>query len=207
MKSMLSSCGVAATVTCALAASANAAIVQGTELAPYVAVTNQLATSHGVVFSSLNNPAVTFTELIPGLWGIQGTEPWALPANGGWFNSPIFATFVDPADGVTPAVVNGTISANWGDGGGDFDAVDMRVFDLSNNLITSQTFSGTSFTLISISGVGIARVEFWPNTNVGSGTSDTGLDWLSFPTPVVPAPGAGLTGLSLASLFAARRRR
>ncbi len=195
--------GVAAVSTCGGAAFG--VIVQGTELAPYQAVTNQLAQSHGAVFSSLNNPAVTFTELMPGLWGIQGTEPWALPANGGWFNSPIFLQFVDPSDGVTPAVVNGTVSAMWGDGGGDFDAVDMRAYDLANNLITSQTFTGSTFTLIQLTGVGIHRVEFWANTNVGSGTSDTGLDWVQYPTPVVPAPGA--LGLLLAGLIPAARRR
>ena len=188
------------------AAGASAAIVQGTELAPYQDVTNQLAMSHGVIFSSLNYPAVTFTELVPGLWGIQGAEPWAPPSNGGWYNSPIFATFVNPADGVTPAVVNGTVSARWGDGGGDFDAVDMRAYDLSNNLLAAQTFTGTTFTVISLTANGIARVEFWANTNVGAGTSDTGLDWLSFPTPFVPAPGAG-AALAIAGATLARRRR
>lgn len=183
--------------------SAQAVIIQGTELAPYLAVTNQLASSHGAVFSSLNYPAVTFTELIPGTWGIQGSEPWALPGNGGWFNSPIFVEFVDPADGITPAVVN-TVSAMWGDGGGDFDAVDMRVFDLSNTLITSQTFTGTTFTQIQLSAPGIHRVEFWANTNVGSGTSDTGLDWLMYPTPTVPAPGVAAFGLLALAL---RRHR
>ncbi len=189
-----------------LALPAHAIVVQGTELAPYSAVSTQLGTSHGVVFASANYPAVTFTELMPGLWGIQGAEPWALPSNGGWYNSPIIATFVDLSDGVTPAVVSGTISANWGDGGGDFDAVDMRLYDASNALIASQTFSGSSFTLISMNAVGVRRVEFWPNTNIGAGTSDTGLDWLSFDTPVaVPSPGAAL--LFAAPLLAHRRRK
>jgi hypothetical protein len=192
---------------CCLPIAAHAAIVQGTELPPYQNVTNQLATSHGVTFASLNFPAVTFTELMPGLWGIQGAEPWAPPSNGGWFNSPIFATFVDPNDGVTPAVVNGTVTARWGDGGGDFDAVDMRAYDLANNLIASQTFTGNTFTIISLTAVGINRVEFWANTNVGSGTSDTGLDWLDFPTPVaVPAPSAAAGLLALAAMTARRRR-
>lgn len=185
---------------------ASAVIVQGTELAPYTAVTTQLGMSHGVTFSSLNNPAVTFTELIPGTWGIQGTEPWALPANGGWYNSPIFVEFVDPADGVTPSYVNGTVTAMWGDGGGDTDAVDMRAYDLANNLIASQTFTGATFTQIQVSGSGIHRVEFWANTMVGAGTSDTGLDWLSYPTPVsVPAPGV-VTVLGASALVLRRRR-
>lgn len=194
--------GVAA---CACATGASAIIVEGTELAPYQAVSNQLAMSHGVIFSSLNYPAVTFTELMPGLWGIQGAEPWAPPSSGGWFNSPIFANFVNPADGVTPAVVNGTVSARWGDGGGDLDAVDMRAYDLNNNLLAAQTFTTTDFSIISLTANGIARVEFWANTNVGAGTSDTGLDWLMYPTPV-PAPGAA-GALALAAAALTRRRR
>lgn len=182
-----------------------AVIVQGTELAPYIAVTNQLAMSHGATFASLNYPAVTFTELIPGTWGVQGAEPFSPPSNGGWYNAPIFVEFVDPADGVTPAIVNGTITAMWGDGGGDFDAVDLRAYDLANNLITTQTFSGITFTQIQITASGIHRLEFWANTIVGAGTSDTGWDWLDYPTPQVPAPGAGVA-LVLAG-WGLRRRR
>lgn len=185
---------------------AQAVTVHGTELPPYLSVTTQLGTTHGATFSSLGNPAVTFTELIPGLWGIQGSETWAPPSNGGWYNSPIFVSFVDPADGVTPAVVNGTVSAMWGDGGGDFDAVDMRAYDLSNNLIATQTFTGITFTQIQITGVGINRVEFWANTIVGSGTSDTGLDWISYPTPSVPGPGGAMVLIG-AGLMGIRRRR
>jgi hypothetical protein len=193
-----------AVAACALVTSqAAAVIVQGTELAPYTAVSNQLASSHGVLFSSQNYPSVTFTEVYPTIWGVYGCETWALPSNGGWFNTPIFVSFVDPADGVTPAVVN-TVSANWGDGGGDFDAVDLRAYDLSNNLILTQTFSGSSLTVISISAPGINRVEFWANTNVGSPTSDTGFDWIDYPTPAVPGPASLLT---LAALGAFRRRR
>jgi MYXO-CTERM domain-containing protein len=181
-------------------------IVQGTEFAPYTAVSNQLGTSHGVSFSSANYPAVTFTELIPGTWGVYGAETWALPSNGGWFNAPIIVDFVDPNDGVSPATVSGTVTVMWGDGGGEFDAVDMRLYDASNTLISMQTFSGFGFTQIQMTAVGIRRVEFWANTNVGSGTSDTGFDWISYPTPVgVPAPGtAALIGLAA---LAARRRR
>jgi hypothetical protein len=193
-------------VFCALAAAphADAVIVQGTELAPYTAVTNQLATSHGVTFASANYNGVTFTELIPGTWGVYGCESWSPPSNGGWFNAPIFVTFVDPADGVTPATVN-TLTANWGDGGGDFDAVDLRAYDLSNNLITTQTYTGSTFTQITLNATGIHRVEFWANTNVGSGTSDTGFDWISYPTPVVPSPWAGAA--LVAGLCTLRRRR
>ena len=54
---------------------ARATTIQGTELAPYLAVSNQLGVGYGATFSSLNYAAVTFTELIPGTWGIQGCEP------------------------------------------------------------------------------------------------------------------------------------
>ncbi len=186
---------------------AHGMIVQGTELAPYGLVTNQLAMSHGAVFSSLNSPFVTFIELMPGIWGVQGTEPWANPIAGyAWYSSPIFINFVDPSNGVTPAVVNGTITAMWGDGGGDMDAVDMRGYDLSNNLVASQTFTGSTFTQIQITGVGIHRVEFWANTNVGSPTSDTGFDWISYETPTVPTPGVIAT-LALGMVVVGRRRR
>ena len=60
-----------------------AMIIQGTELPPLMPVTTQLGVGYGATFSSLNNPEVVFTELIPGTYGVQGTEPWALPSNGG----------------------------------------------------------------------------------------------------------------------------
>lgn len=189
------------------AAPAAAIIIQGTELPPYNAVTNQLGVNYGAVFSSQNLPQVTFIELVPGTWGIQGTEPWAPPVAGyAWFNSPIYINFVDPANGVTPAVVNGTITFNWGDGGGDFDAIDVRAFDLANNLLSLSTFSGSAFNQSQVSGVGIHRLEFTANTQVGSPTSDTGIDWIDFPTPVVPAP-AGLALLAIGGVLGARRRR
>lgn len=185
-----------------------AVVVQGTELPPYIAVTNQLATSHGAVFSSLNSPFVTFIELVPGTWGIMGTEPWANPIAGyAWYSSPIFIQFVDPADGVTPAFVNGTVTAMWGDGGGDLDAVDMRAYDLANNLVTAATFTGVGLTQIQVTGAGIHRVEFWANTFVGSPTSDTGLDWIDYPTPVVPAPAGILLVPGAGGMAACRRRR
>jgi hypothetical protein len=196
-------------MTSGICPTASAFIVQGTELAPYTAVTNQLASSHGVIFSSLNYNGVTFTELIPGTWGVQGCEPWSPPSNGGWYNSPIFMQFVDPSDGVTPATVSGTITLMWGDGGGDFDAVDMRLFDLSNNLIAAQTFSGQSFTQIQMTATGVYRIELWANTNIGAGTSDTGFDWISYPTPVgVPTPGAAsAAAIALGAMSSTRRRR
>lgn len=184
-----------------------AVIIQGTELAPYLQVSNQLGMSHGAVFSSQSLPFVTFAELIPGLWGIEGSDPTANPMYGyGWYNAPIIVNFVSMTDGVTPAVVNGTVSANWGDGGGDLDGVDMRAYDVSNNLVTAATFTGITFTQIQVSGVGIHRVEFWPNTMVGSPNSDTSLDWLSFPPPVVVPSPAGAALLALAA-GAVRRRR
>ncbi len=192
----------AAIVALVAAASAQAVIVQGTELPQLTPVSNQLGIGYGVTFKSQNYPAVTFVDLMPGVPGMQGCDPSALPSNGGWYNDPIFVTFVNPADGVTPATVN-SVTAMWGDGGGDFDAVDMRAFDLSNNLIASQTFTGNTFTQIQLSAIGIHRVEFWANTNVGAGTSDTGLDWISY--EIVPAPATVLPFAAAALAF--RRRR
>lgn len=184
-----------------------AIIIQGTELPPYIQVTTQLGVGYGATFASQNLPYVTFSELIPGVWGVQGCEPFANPMAGyAWFNAPIIINFVDPANGVTPAVVNGTITTNWGDGGGDLDAVDLKAYDLSGNLISVNTFTGNTFTQIQVTGSGIHRLEFWANTNVGSPTSDTGFDWISYPTPVVPAPG-GVGFLAAAGLLAARRPR
>jgi hypothetical protein len=162
--------------------------------------------SHGVVFSSLQ-PYVTFGEMANSVWGIFGTDPTANPLAGyAWFFSPIYMNFVDMSDGVTPAAISGTISGVFGDNGGDFDAIDIRVYDPANNLLQTATFSGNSFTPFSFTDSNISRLEIWPNTNVGSGTSDTFIDWISFPMPV-PAPGAGLAMLIAGSACATRRRR
>lgn len=199
--------GVGLIALAGMAAPCAAVIIQGTELPPYIQVSNQLGMSHGAVFSSPSLPFVTFAELIPGVWGIEGSDPTANPMYGyGWFNAPIIVNFVSMTDGVTPAVVNGTISAMWGDGGGDLDGVDMRAYDLSGNLISTTTFTGITFTQIQITGTGIHRVEFWPNTMAGSPTSDTSLDWLSFPAPVVPTPSS-VAVAALVGVAAARRRR
>ncbi len=199
---------IAAAAALSLSVSAGAVVitVDGTEEPGYTPVSGQLGMSHGVVFSSLL-PYVTFGQMANTVWGIYGTDPTANPLAGyAWFNSPIFMNFVDMADGVTPATVSGTITGVFGDSGGDFDAIDIRVYDPANNLLQIATFSGTSFTPFSFTDSNIARLEVWPNTNLGSGTSDTFIDWISFPMPV-PAPGGMLVLGAAAVAGAARRRR
>lgn len=195
---------VFAVVTCASAA--NAVIVDGTELTQYTSVTNQLGMSHGVIFNSTMG-FVTFGVNGANTIGIYGTEPTANPnANYAWYSSPIEITFVDMADGFSPAVVNGTINAVFGDGGGDTDGIRLRAYDINNNLIGTQTALTVGFGPISITGVGIRRIVF-DQSGLGSPTSDTFLDWVDFPTPTpLPAPGAAILG-GLAIAFGARRKQ
>lgn len=187
------------------AGSAQAVIVQGTELPSYtVQVTNQLGLSHGVNFTSTMG-FVTFGDNGNSVTGIYGTDPSFNP-NAGYasYYSPIEATFVSMNDGFTPAVVNGTVSAVFGDGGGDTDGIRMRAFDINNNLIDTQTALSISWGNISITANGIHKVIF-DQSGLGDGTSDTFLDWLMYPTPsVVPAPG---TLAVLCGFMCMRRRR
>ena len=69
----------------------------------------------------------------------------------------------------------------------------MRAYDLAGGLLSTTTFTGISLTQIQISGMGIHRVEFWANTIVGGPNSDTGLDWISYPTPVDGGLGVHVT--------------
>jgi len=200
--------GFAVVAAMSLSAAAGAVVItiEGTEEPGYTPVSNQLGMSHGVVFSSLL-PYCTFGQMANTVWGIYGTDPTANPLAGyAWYNSPIYMDFVDMSDGVTPATVSGTITGVFGDNGGDLDAIDIRVYDPANNLLQTATFSGIGFTAFSFTDSNIARLEVWPNTNVGSGTSDTFIDWISFPMPV-PAPGAGLAMLIVGGALASRRKR
>lgn len=110
-------------------------------------------------------------------------------------------------DGITPAVVNGTISAVFGDGGGDTDGIRLRAYDINNNLLGTQTALSVSWGNISITGVGIHKVVF-DQSGLGGPNSDTFLDWLSYPEPVaLPSPGPGLMLGASGLLMSARRRR
>lgn len=204
MRHVMSWAGCGVVVLCAGAA--RGVIVEGTELTQYTSVTNQLAMSHGVIFNSTMG-FVTFGVNGASTVGIYGTEPTANPmANYAWYSSPIEITFVDMGDGVSPAVVNGTVTAMFGDGGGDTDGIRVRAYDINNNLIGTQTALSVSWGTISITGVGIRRLVF-DQSGLGSPTSDTFLDWVDFPTPVaVPAPGAAAVG-ALAMVVGTRRRR
>ncbi len=181
--------------------------VDGTEQPQYTSITNQLALSHGVTFSS-TMPFVTFGDNGVNVPGIYGTDPTSNPfANYAFYGSPIEVTFVDMSDGVSPVVVNGTVSAVFGDGGGDTDGIRLRAYDISNNLIGTQTALSVSFGPISITGTGIRKVIF-DQSGLGAGTSDTFLDSLSYdnPTPV-PEPGTcAVLGVGLLALMAGRRR-
>jgi hypothetical protein len=186
---------------------ARAAItVQGTEQPPYTSITNQLGMSHGVVFNSTMG-FVTFGENGINIWGIYGTEPTANPmANYAWYSSPIEVKFVDMFDGMTPTVVNGTVSAVFGDGGGDTDGIRMRAYDINNVLLDTQTALSVSLGNISITANGINRLVF-DQSGLGDPTSDTFLDSLTYPDPVsTPEPAAGSL-LMLAGLAVAAHRR
>lgn len=199
---------LAAVAALAIAGPAWATItVQGTEQPQYIPITNQLALSHGVTFSS-TMPFVTFGDNGNSVAGIYGTDPsfspvWSYAA----YYAPIELTFVDMGDGITPAVVTGTISAVYGDAGGDTDGIRLRAYDINNVLLGTQTALSVSWGNISISGTGIHRVLF-DQSGLGAGTSDTFLDWVSYPEPVaVPEPASlfALAGAMLA--FAVRRGR
>lgn len=202
MRTVILWIGAAAAVAMTGAARA-VIVVQGTELPSYIAVTNQLAMSHGATFTS-NNGAVTFGEMDPGVVGIFGTDPTG-PSMWGYmaFFSPIEVSFVNMGDGITPTIVNGTISAVFGDGGGDTDGIRLRAYDLANNLIGSSTALSATYGNISFTGVGIHRVVF-DQSGLGSPTSDTFLESLTYPDPI-PAPGAAL--LLAAGTLAVRARR
>jgi hypothetical protein len=198
---------VALAALVAAAAPASAVIIQGTELPQYTPVTNQLALSHGATFSS-TMPFVTFGTNGVNTVGIYGTDPSFPPlASYAAYYAPIEITFVSMVDGVTPAVVNGTVNGVFGDGGGDLDGIRIRAFDVSNNLLATSYGLGNTWTPISITATGI-RTLIFDQSGFGAGTSDTFLDWIDYSAPVpVPAPGAGAAAVMGAVLAMGRRRR
>lgn len=191
----------------AAAGSAHAAVmITGNELPMYQPISNQLALSHGATFAS-TLPYCTFGTNGANVDGIYGTDP-SFPAQYGnaAYYAPIEITFVSMNDGVTPAIVNGTINAVYGDGGGDIDGVRLRAYDINNVLLGTVTALGVTFTNISISGAGIHRIVF-DQSGLGDPTSDTFLDWVQYPEPVVvPGPGVG-SAIALASVAPLLRRR
>jgi len=200
---------VAAVMMLAVTDYAQALTIEGTEFPLYTEIDDEFATSHGVLFSS-DMPFVTFgVETYGGKVksGISGTDPSRNPEYSyAAFYAKIEITFVDPSDGVTPGVINGTVNALCGDGGGDIDYLRMRAFDASNSLMGTVLSSGTAQQNISFTGTGIHKVIFdrQPNSPTYS-SSNTFLDSLSFPTPV-PEP-CGLVLLSLGGLVLRRKRK
>lgn len=181
--------------------------IEGTEFPLFTPIDDEYASS-GVLFSS-NMPFATLSG-IGGRTGIIGTDPGSNPAFGfAQFNAPIRAIFVDPTDGVTPSTVTGTVSAVWGDGGGDLDLMRMRLFDLGGNLIDTVLSQTNTFTTISFTGMGIHSVLFDQQPGAAF-ASDTFLDSFSFDMPMAAAAPEPTTlwlmGLGLSSLAARARK-
>lgn len=184
-------------------------IIEGTEFPIYALIDDEFATTEGALFSS-NMGFVTLRRNggTQGPLGISGTDADGYGPEFGFsaFFAPIEVTFVDPANESTPGIVNGSIIALWGDGGGDFDLLRLRAYDLSGDLLGTVNSSGTTWQTISFTGSGIHRVIFDQAPNA-LGTSDTFIDRLSFPTPVpVPEPST-IALLAIGSVVVARRRK
>ena len=175
---------------------ADAGTIEGTEYPLYTRIDNQFATSQGGLFI----PFVTF-GVDGGVTGIYGTDPSGYAR----FWAPIEVTFVLPADGTTPAVVNGTVSAIWGDGGGDVDYLRLRAYDASGSLLGTVNSSGTTWQSISFTGSGIRRAIFDQQPGAPS-SSDTFLDSLTFPTPI-PEPATLLIVAAAGLPMLLKRRR
>lgn len=177
-----------------------ALIIEGSEYPSFTQVDTQFAQSHGVIFDS-NKSFVIFGEDGRGVSLIYGTDP-SRPIAAHF--APIELTFVDPADGITPGVVNGTISAIWGDGGGDVDYLRLRAYNYANVLLGTEYSTGATWQSISFTGNGIHKIVF-DQAPGAPYSSDTALDNLSFPMPVaVPEPGTVL--LFALGAFVLKRR-
>ncbi len=183
-----------------------AVTVNGTEYPVGTAIDNEFS-AVGVLFNSQLG-YVTFAD--DDFLGIFGTAPGSSWAGiiGASFSAPIEATFVAPGGPLVPGIVNGEISARFGDGGGDLDSLRLRAFDVNDLLIGSAFSQATDFGMISFTGTGIHRVVI-DQDPAGPATTNTALDFLTFPTPfAVPEPtGAVLITLSVAASAFRRVRR
>jgi hypothetical protein len=172
--------------------------IDGTEYPAGTAIDNEFA-SLGVLFSSELGYVTFATDDFPGIFGTMAGSMWVGIA-GASFSAPITATFVDPMDSNVAAIVNGTISARFGDGGGDLDSLRLRAFNVDDQLIDTVVSQAIDFGNISLTGVGIHRVVFDQNPG-GSLTTNTALDYLTFPNPI-PAPEPSALAVSLFLGFA-----
>lgn len=114
----------------------------------------------------------------------------------------IFFNFVLP--GTTTAAVTDFLSFTLGDGdviGADLDVFDIRLYDLTDNLIDTLNVSGLSRFPVSINSPGIHRVEIDFQGDFGYSMDD-----LAFNTPTetpresVPEPTSALGVLALGGL-------
>jgi hypothetical protein len=195
-------CAIALAISISNAARADVTI-HGTEYPAGTAIDDEFA-SLGVLLSSELGYVTFATDDFPGIFGTMAGSTWVGIA-GASFSAPITATFVDPLDSNVPAIVNGTISARFGDGGGDLDSLRLRAFNIDDQLIDTVISQAIDFGDISLTGVGIHRVVFDQNPG-GSRTTNTALDYLTFPDPI-PVPEPSALALSLFLGFVSIRRR
>lgn len=173
--------------------------------APESVLTNDLI-SEGVLFGKPGTSAgVAVVQAGFGL-GSSGNAIVGLDAFG---NIPdvatgdIFFSFALP--GTETKAVTDFLSFSIGDGGGDTDIFQVRLYDLSNTLISALNFAETSRFTYSQSLPGINRVEV-----DFSGEFGYSLDDLVFNTPTQPEPiptPALLPGLIGMGITAYRKRK
>jgi len=170
-----------------MVANVSAFVITGEEYPFYTHIDDEFKSS-GILLSS-NMGYVTF-GLDGGRRGIYGTDPsgWA---EGSYlrFNAPIELTFVNLAESTSRIAVNGTISAVWGDGGGDTDYMRLRAYDFNDQLIDTVYDEGSTWQTISFTGSNISSIIFDQQPGAPF-SSDTFLDNLTVNVSSVPIPGA-----------------
>src|SRR5262245_20938526 len=110
-----------------------AATIEGNEYPIGTAFDNEFVPAGAVLSAGLGYVTFANDDFV----GIFGTAPgsaWAGVA-GASFSAPIQVIFVVPGNASLPGVVNGTISARYGDGGGDLDSLRLRALDIHNQSI------------------------------------------------------------------------
>jgi len=184
-----------------------AVTIEGTEYPIGTAIDDEFVPV-GVVFSSGLGYVTFADDDFVGIFGTAAGSSWAGVA-GASFSAPIQATFVSPGNAGVPGVVSGTISARFGDGGGDLDSLRLRALDVNNHSIGIATSQAVDFGTISFTGTGIHRIIIEQNP-LGLNSTNTALDFLTFPTPVaVPEPAGAVLLVTCMGMVAGgwRRRR